>query len=587
MKSFYRALFIISLILGTTVLSSADGTQNTEAGNPVNNLKESVLSYFNPVSGTVEVVNNDSTATVRFGAEAVIRKGMRFPVFREGKPFYHPVTNAPLGKTEDLVGRVEVKGEKTDDGSYPCVVIKGDVKAGDIVRLTTSKIKLAFFQDRKSDWALSEAFYGALKTSGRFEILEAYTPSYKPEELAKLAGELGAEAALMFSTPAKDDRQILAVRLYWAEDAKAFAEIQEDVRRDEVKTPASEEFIASTLNSREPWGSYKLAGGQLIAAGDMDNNGVEELIVSDGSNLTVYNLKEDLQELWSIKGSPGEKYLSLDTLDLNNNGAAEIFVTALTDGSGINTGDTKTKDESKIKTFVLEYDPSEGYRKIKDDIPYFMRVLGKTLLMQKSDPNQIFDGPVYEGEWKDGDYRPKRPLNLPPDANIYGFTYIDWQDKGQDQIITFDDKGYLILYDGQGQVIWKSDKAYGAFNFSFERETLSLAHPVKKWFVRGRLFSVRTERGQEVILVNRVPVLSNVPGLGTKGAEVYSLWWNGESMEEKMILSEISGSITDYVMEGRKLFLIGKGGLLSFVKNSASGEFSRGSILYYYNFKEK
>jgi hypothetical protein len=69
------------------------------------------------------------------------------------------------------------------DGLYICTVIKGDVKAGDLARISTSKIKLAFFQERKSDWTLSEAFYSSIKDSERFEILESYTPAYKPEDL--------------------------------------------------------------------------------------------------------------------------------------------------------------------------------------------------------------------------------------------------------------------------------------------------------------------------------------------------------------------------------------------------------------------
>jgi hypothetical protein len=56
-------------------------------------------------------------------------------------------------------------------------------------------------------------------------------------------------------------------------------------------------------------------------------------------------------------------------------------------------------------------------------------------------------------------------------------------------------------------------------------------------------------------------------------------------MDEKLILSEVPGTITDYRVEGNRLFLVARGGLFSFFKKITSGEFSKGSTLYYYNFE--
>jgi hypothetical protein len=77
-----------------------------------------------------------------------------------------------------------------------------------------------------------------------------------------------------------------------------------------------------------------------------------------------------------------------------------------------------------------------------------------------------------------------------------------------------------------------------------------------------------------------------VPGFGVKAAEVYSLWWNDGEMEEKLIMEEVSGSIMDYWIEEKRLFLLARGGLFSVVDNAAEGKLSRGSIIYYYNFGE-
>jgi hypothetical protein len=482
------------------------------------------------------------------------------------------VTKELIGKIEEPVGRIEVETTKPENGLYPCRIIRGDIKPDDIVRITSSRIKLAFFQERNSDWALSELFYESLKDSDRFDILETYTSTYEPEKLSELSKKLDAEAFLILSTPSKEEKRFLSVRLFWTEDTKIFAKIEEPVSPELFKalTPA-EEFISAALAEAEPWGSYRLAGGELIAMGDVDGNGLSELVVSDGNNIRIYSFKEEPRELWVIKGSPKQRHLSIDILDLNNNGRSEIFVTSLI-------------GEDKMSSFVVEYDLSQGYTKIWGEAPYFLRVLGKVLLMQRFDSFEIFSGPVYRGEWRDGYYLPSEALKLPQGVNIYGFTFVDWQKKGSPQLITFDDAGYLNLYDVDGHLVWKSNGAYGKFNLSFKRKTYSVVNPIEEWFIRDKLFSVNTERGQEVIVIKKIPVLKGVPGLGVKEVQVYSLWWDGTTMEEELIVKGISGAITDYWLEKNKLFLIAKGNFFTFIKKITSGEFSKGSILYYYNF---
>jgi hypothetical protein len=591
MRKIYILAAVVLLLFCANLRADEEPSVRTEKQTVADRMRDMVLRYFNPEEGTVSDVT-DRTVTVKFRDGTAVRKGMRFSVFRQDRPFYHPVTNELIGYVEDFIGRIETAGEKTEEGLYPCAIVKGDVKTGDKVRITESKIKLAFFQERNTDWDLSEAFYNSLKGSNRFEILDAYASSYDPDELSKLARGLNAEAVLLFSTAVKDDRRLMNVKMYWAEDAKQFADIEEAAGEGPVAVLSPEEkFISASLTEKEPWGSYRLPEGELFAMGDVDGNGTAELVVSDGNNISIYNFREELQEIWSIKGASGEKHLSIDVLDLNNNGKAEIFVTSLSGNTEMKTDEGRIggtlSGTSAIRSFVLEFDPAGGYSKIKEDIPYFFRVSGRTLLMQKFGGSGVFNGPVYEGEWKDGDYRTGRQINLPPDVNIYGFTFVDWHNNGLNQIMTFDDNGYLVLYDSGGNTVWKSSRTYGKFSLSFEAGSYSIVDPEKKRFIRGRLIPLRTERGEEVIVINKVPFVAKIPGLGTKGAEVYSLWWDGREMDEKMILSDISGTVTDYWVEGKRLFLLAKGDLLSFVKNAVTGELSKGSVLYYYNFGDK
>lgn len=178
------------------------------------------------------------------------------------------------------------------------------------------------------------------------------------------------------------------------------------------------------------------------------------------------------------------------------------------------------------------------------------------------------------------------PLELPAGINIFGFTYVDWQNTGHPDIVAFNDRGYLTLYRGK-ELIWKSRDSYGEFATSFKQKSFSIERTKKEWFVKGRLITVRTSRGQEIIAVKRIPFAVIVPGAGFKKTEVYSLWWDGGIMEEVLILGGINGNITDYWVDGDNLMLIGKLNLLGALSKMLSGDFIMGSVLYYYNLAGK
>jgi hypothetical protein len=413
-----------------------------------------------------------------------------------------------------------------------------------------------------------------LKDAGRFEILESYTPSYEPEKLSKLARDLGAEAVLLFSTPLRDGKKVMNIRLFWSDDTSMFAEIEEAIDREIDTAVPGDEFLSVDLIEREPWSTYNIEEGRMITMGDINNNGELEFIVSDGNNIRIYSLKQDMREEWLIEGTPSEKHLSIDVLDINNNGYAEVFVTTLI-------------SETKMRSFVLEYHPSGVVSKIQDNIPYFMRVSGNRLLMQEYGYINKFKGPVYEGIFKDGEYRPAAPLNLPKGLKIYGFTHVDWQESGKSQLLTFDDKGFMHLYDEAGNYIWKSGESYGKPYISVKRPNVQQGDPGERWFVRARLITIKTERGQEVFVVKRIPEIKLMPGLGYKAAEVHSLWWDGSAMDAKPVLKGLPGSVKDYWIAGEKIFLIAKSNMFKTVKNALSGEFSKRSLIYYYNIKGK
>jgi hypothetical protein len=218
------------------------------------------------------------------------------------------------------------------------------------------------------------------------------------------------------------------------------------------------------------------------------------------------------------------------------------------------------------------------------------------LLMQQFTSFGLFTGPVYKGDWKNGEYKPVSPLKLPYGVNIYGFAYINSDQNGDAGLVSFDDDGYLHLYNN-GQPVWKSTDSYGKFEISLTRNKRSmfdstgdinessLGNDSKQTFVRGRLITVKTRRGEEIMVVKRTPLLKNMPGLGTAKTEIHSLLWTGGVMDEELLIEGISGPATDYQVDDKELFFIVRTSMAGFIKEALGGEFLRGSRLYYYTFR--
>jgi len=106
-------------------------------------LAQDIEQDFPSLEGHVVAVNGN-WGMMDLGRDRGVFPGMVFTVFRQGKPFYHPITGALLGYTEDDIGVLQVV-RTYPQASLGFMKVREKVKPGDGVRITAAKVNLYLF----------------------------------------------------------------------------------------------------------------------------------------------------------------------------------------------------------------------------------------------------------------------------------------------------------------------------------------------------------------------------------------------------------------------------------------------------------
>ena len=73
-----------------------------------------------------------------------------------------------------------------------------------------------------------------------------------------------------------------------------------------------------------------------------------------------------------------------------------------------------------------------------------------------------------------------------------------------------------------------------------------------EWSLKDRFF--RGSKG--ITFIQRAPLVKMVPGLGFKASQIRTLWWNGLSMEEGVLIDNMKGTLLDYTIAGGKIIAL-------------------------------
>jgi hypothetical protein len=329
---------------------------------------------------------------------------------------------------------------------------------------------------------------------------------------------------------------------------------------------------------------------QAIDVGDTDGDGRPETVVADEDRVHIYKdvLSDTTRRVDVWPGRHRVKILAMDVGDVNRNGRAEIYVTAI-------QGNNETLSSS-----VIEYRDGR-YEVIARELPYFLRVSrslqeGYVLFGQEKRGRMMADRfsesltSPYEKpfrlRWEGGKLVKGEVLPIKEEICILGLTLVDIDRDGVQEYLAFDTRDFLKLYNAQGGPSWVSSERYGRTANYFEKSFARPANPAEdpmdtKAFLPPRLLTVDLDGDgfEEVILCNNYEPLKLFPQSRIFSKSLlFSLSWDGTDFMENWRTREMKGYVSDFQVrdvdgDGRPELLIGlvyKRGTMDYFKTTAT-----------------
>jgi hypothetical protein len=292
-----------------------------------------------------------------------------------------------------------------------------------------------------------------------------------------------------------------------------------------------------------------------LAVDDVDGDGRNEIVFIDSHRVHIYRYTNgNLEKVFVFKTAPNLMLLSLDTADLNHNGSAEIFITALS-------------NRGRLNSFVLEWNGSI-FDTIIQDSSWYLRVLkvpdgNPMLLGQKrgivsaGDTFDAVDGQgnlflpgIFHLVWNNGTLEGSEQLDLPQAVGIFGFTMGDIFNDGRKRIVALSDDRYLRIYDPDGALQWESGERYGGSTRFLEYPAMS-GKDMDRYYLPQRIHLTDVDRdGQnELVVVENDDLSGGFLGRvrAFKSGKVEILAWNQVVLQQRWQTDTLAGYISDYV----------------------------------------
>lgn len=383
---------------------------------------------------------------------------------RLGAELTHPVTGAILGQTRDRIGKAKItwlqegfsKAEIIEREGGAAVHVRDLVRSAEPAKIVRFPLRHEGGRVSKLTQLIDGELAAALSGIEQATVIEGGAQAVSSQNALSLAASAPSGAAVGIGGRIRSDG-ILEIHLVNLTSG-AYVEGWE-VRLDDSLEPLSAEKVTPRQTPRS--GGFEQVeyqesdeiGSALnfvpagMALGDLDGDGVEEVIFVDNNRLRIGKLNADGSFEQSYES---KKYfrnaLHVYAGDVDRDGSAEIYVT------------------DKPSNFVRSF----GYRFTDGKLDRFFRESNQFVRVVKADGrdrlyaqryghSRPFDNLVVEMDFDAEGDLVETQRKLPDDAmTIYGFAVLDG---GKYASIDYENR--LALIGPSGSAIWRSPVAYG------------------------------------------------------------------------------------------------------------------------------
>lgn len=284
----------------------------------------------------------------------------------------------------------------------------------------------------------------------------------------------------------------------------------------------------------------------LLAAGPSDAKGRRLLFMAQNQSVAALWQGES-RPMTGFGLKPNQKVVSLDYVDSDGNGTAELYVTII--GSG------------EVESQVWEL-KNNRLVKLAEKLPYFFRAIAlaggmpKLYLQEQGRGEQQYYGDVYEAALQGKQMVKKTRFAMPRYGNLYSFNQFKAQN-GELLTVVYHESNYLVVYDKEQKELWRSNDAFGGSELYYQiedRDRMRVHGDNYRWYFMNQRILVTA---QQEVLVGKNDGFFLLGNARTykKGA-VYSLYWNGAALEEVWRTKDTQNYMPDFWFDEQKSELL-------------------------------
>ncbi len=565
-KVLLAALFLVLPLSLSVSSASSEQQRGVEEFTSMDGIALAIDAYFPKVQGTVRSVQGDRVV-ISVGRKQGLLPGMLLTLWREGKELRHPVSGAVIGLEEQEIGTVEITALEESSSSGVIRSRTADPAKGDRARITPKKIRLAVIPLRTDRPELLQALTDRLNDSGRFDILDAEKRdaflskrTLKDNELVKEMGRsFDLEAAVTVGIYPSDGAYLVTVKIFYAQEGRLLDTVVARLKPEEKKSLLGSMAPHFAPTRAEAASSHDLPlAARSFGVGDLDGDGGEEQVFSDGERLSVYREEASgWRDIWTEPAADrkgGVRQLAVDAADINGNGKPEVFVAAVRDDMAV--------------TLVLE--AHDGSYRVIAELPGLFRIIsfpGKGRLLIGQDHAAVPAGAVRIFTWTGSAYVGGDAFPIPKGIGLYDFVLADFG-AAAPFLVALDEAGRLVVYSG-GKQVWTGEEFYPAAEKAQSVPGQGPSGKKEKIIVGRRLASVDLNGdGRDEIIIARNRERSYFKGY-TK-ADLTGLAWSGTRFESVWDVQAIPGAVLDLqpfrsaaAASGIKVLMLAPGGMFS------------------------